>query len=124
MRATMQRSVGVLGRCLPMSSVAVALVVGVALAETPEATDGSAGNGSFRAAQEEGLDLSLRPVDLLNVDPGAAPGSFRAAQDAGKDAWSKPMSQKWALEGYQGPGGPPAWDEQEEPVGVKLMRRF
>ena len=131
MRATMQRSVGVLRRCLPMSSLALApilaltmtLVAGAALAETP-ATDGSASNGSFRAAQEEGLDLSLRPVDLLNVDPGAAPGSFRAAQDAGKDAWSKPMSQKWALEGYQGPGGPPAWDEQEEPVGVKLMRRF
>lgn len=130
MRAIMQRSVGVLGRCLPMSSVAptlalaLTLMMGEALAETPEATDGSASNGSFRAAQEEGLDLSLRPVDLLNVDPGAAPGSFRAAQDAGKDAWSKPMSQKWALEGYQGPGGPPAWDEQEEPVGVKLMRRF
>ena len=37
--------------------------------------------GSFRAAQETGLDLSLRPVDLLNVDPSrrlrAASGPLR-----------------------------------------------
>jgi len=109
---------------LLVPSLALTFVMGATvLAETPT-TDGSAGSGSFRAAQEEGLDLSLRPVDLLNVDPGASPGSFRAAQDAGTDAWKKPVDQRWALEGYQGPGGPPAWDEREEPVGVKLMRRF
>lgn len=67
--------------------------------------------GSFRAAQETGLDFSLRPVDLLNVAPGSPPpGSFRAAQDMGSsDAWSRRYGNRWSAEGYQGPGAPPPW---------------
>jgi hypothetical protein len=82
--------------------------------------------GSFRAAQDTGLDLSLRPVDLLNVDQSrAAPGSFRAAQDAGLTTpWSHEIGPKWSLEGYQGPAGPPPWEKSKEPIGIKLKRQL
>ena len=66
-----------------------------------------------------GLDLSLRPVDLLNVAPGSAPpGSFRAAQDVSGDAWSGLYGGRWAAEGYQGPGAPPPWaGGRDRPLG-------
>ena len=83
----------------------------IALA-TPRADEaGGAAPGSFRAAQDVGLDFSLRPVDLLNVAPGnAPPGSFRAAQDiGGGDAWSRRYGERWSSQGYQGPGAPPGW---------------
>jgi hypothetical protein len=97
------------------------LGAGVVLAEEPPAAP-----GSFRAAQDTGLDLSLRPVDLLNVDPSrAAPGSFRAAQDAGLTTpWSHGIGPKWSLEGYQGPAGPPPWEKPREPIGIKLKRQL
>ncbi len=88
------------------------------------AGDLPAAPGSFRAAQDTGLDLSLRPVDLLNVDQtSAAAGSFRAAQDAGLTTpWSHELGSKWSLEGYQGPAGPPVWQNSKQPVGIKLKR--
>ena len=93
------------GRWMPRSVWAACLILAVAPLVRPEAQQGGAPSGSFRAAQELGLDLSLRPVDLLNVAPGSAPpGSFRAAQDAGP-AWGR----GWSAEGYQGPGTPPPW---------------
>jgi hypothetical protein len=82
--------------------------------------------GSFRAAQETGLDLSLRPVDLLNVEPSpAAPGSFRAAQDTGLTTpWSREIGSKWSLEGFQGPAGPPPWEKSKQPIGIQLKRQL
>jgi hypothetical protein len=99
--------------------LAFLLGTGVLLAEELPAAP-----GSFRAAQDTGLDLSLRPVDLLNVDlPRGAAGSFRAAQDAGLTTpWSREVGPKWSLEGYQGPAGPPAWEAPGQPVGIKLKR--
>jgi hypothetical protein len=100
--------------------VAFQLGTGAAMAE-----EAPAAPGSFRAAQETGLDLGLRPVDLVNVDQKAPPGSFRAAQDAGLNTpWSREIGPKWSLEGYQGPAGPPAWDRPREPVGIKLKREL
>jgi hypothetical protein len=89
------------------------------------AAEAPAAPGSFRAAQETGLDLSPRPVDLLNVDAKAPPGSFRAAQEVGLNTpWSRELGPKWSLEGYQGPAGPPSWDRPREPVGIKLKREL
>ncbi len=90
------------------------------------AADAPAAPGSFRAAQETGIDLRLRPVDLLNIDqPQGAPGSFRSAQDAGLTTpWSHQIGRKWSLEGFQGPAGPPVWQDPEEPVGIKLKREL
>jgi len=85
----------------------------VALAPSLPGAEEAAGAapGSFRSAQETGLDLSLRPVDLLNVPPGSAPpGSFRAAQDIGaRGAWPGLYGERWSREGFQGPGAPPPW---------------
>ncbi len=112
MAARMRWSVFALALLLPAATV---------LAEEPAAAP-----GSFRAAQETGLDLSLRPVDLLNIEPQqAAAGSFRAAQDAGLTTpWSREVGPKWSLEGYQGPAGPPAWGAPRQPVGLKLKREL
>ena len=93
-------------------SVPACLIPALIALATPRADEaGGAAPGSFRAAQGLGLDFSLRPVDLLNVAPGGAPpGSFRAAQDiGGGDAWSRRYGNRWAAEGYQGPGAPPGW---------------
>ena len=98
------------GRWMPRPVWAACLILAVAPLAWPEAQEGGAASSSFRAAQEMGLDLSLRPVDLLNVAPGSAPpGSFRAAQDISGDAWSGLYGGRWAAEGYQGPGAPPPW---------------
>jgi hypothetical protein len=99
------------GRWMRWWLPAACLVVALAPLYRPRA-DAAAGAppGSFRGAQETGLDLSLRPVDLLNLAPGSAPsGSFRAAQDIGGDAWSRRYGERWSREGYQGPGAPPPW---------------
>ena len=89
----------------------VSLVLALASATGPGAQQGGAASGSFRAAQDVGLNLSLRPVDLLNLSPGRAPsGSFRAAQDIGtRNAWPGLYGERWSAEGYQGPGAPPPW---------------
>jgi hypothetical protein len=99
----------------------LALLLGAGAAQ---AEDLPAAPGSFRAAQDTGIDLGLRPVDFLNVeDVKGAAGSFRAAQDAGLTTpWSHELGAKWSLEGYQGPAGPPVWQDPEEPVGIKLKR--
>jgi hypothetical protein len=102
------------------SSVQTAcLVLALGAIVQPRAQDADTGSGngpgaaagSFRAAQDLGLDYSLRPADILNVPPGGAPpGSFRAAQDAGNsDAWSRRFGDRWSADGYQGPGVPPPW---------------
>lgn len=97
-------------RWMPRPVWAACLILAVAPLVRPGAQEGGAASGSFRAAQETGLDLSLRPVDLLNVAPGSAPpGSFRAAQDNSGDAWSGLYDGRWSAEGYQGPGVPPPW---------------
>ena len=87
------------------------LMLALAFAAGPGAQQGGAAPASFRAAQDAGLDLSLRPVDLLNLAPGSAPpGSFRAAQDVGSGgAWPGLYGDRWSAEGYQGPGAPPPW---------------
>lgn len=94
---------------------ACALLVTAVLARTEaQKTDAGAPAGSFRAAQDRGLDFSLRPVDLLNVAPGgAAPGSYRAAQDIGRrHAWSRGLGDGWS-----GPGVPPSWaGGREQPL--------
>jgi hypothetical protein len=98
------------GRWMPRSVWAACLILALVPLTRPGADEGAA-PGSFRAAQETGLDFSLRPVDLLNIAPGSAPpGSFRAAQDIRtRDAWSQPYGDRWSAEGYQGPGAPPPW---------------
>ena len=92
-------------------SVWACLILALTPLTQPGADEDGAASGSFRAAQETGLDFSLRPVDLLNVAPGSPPpGSFRAAQDMGSsDAWSRRYGNRWSAEGYQGPGAPPPW---------------
>jgi hypothetical protein len=99
------------GRWMPWSVRAACLILALAAAPGPGAQQGGAASGSFRAAQDVGLDLSLRPVDLLNLTPGSAPsGSFRAAQDIGtRGAWPGLYGERWSAEGYQGPGSPPPW---------------
>ena len=97
------------------------LAVTLALPVWAQAPAGGAASGSFRGAQDAGFDLSLRPVDLLNANPGSAPpGSFRAAQDAGS-AWVQRYDDRWATEGYQGPGAAQPWvggREQPLPSGA------
>ena len=93
-------------RWMPRSVWAACLILALAHVTGPGADEqGGAAPGSFRAAQETGLDLSLRPVDLLNIAPGRPPpGSFRAAQDVGSsNAWSRYGDR------YQGAGPPPPW---------------
>jgi hypothetical protein len=92
-------------------SVWACLILALTPPTRPGADEDGTASGSFRAAQETGLDFSLRPVDLLNVAPGSPPpGSFRAAQDMGSsDAWSRRYGNRWSAEGYQGPGAPPPW---------------
>jgi hypothetical protein len=102
---------------------AACLLLALATLARPEAQETQAGAApsSFRAAQDEGLNLSLRPIDLINVDRGAAPGSFRAAQDTGL-AWPR-FDQRSASEGYQGPGAPPPWaGGKERPLGSGAQR--
>jgi hypothetical protein len=99
-------------RWMRRSAQAACALLAVALATQPRAQEGNTGApaGSVRAAQDLGLDFSLRPVDLLNVDPGGAPpGSYRAAQDIGRNASSSPYGDRWSAEGYQGPWVPPPW---------------
>lgn len=87
----------------------VVLALSMPVALRADDADGAA-PGSFRAAQESGIDFSLRPADILNIAPGGPPpGSFRAAQDTGSgDAWSRRYGS-WSAQGYQGPGVPPSW---------------
>ncbi len=104
-------------RWMRWSVRAACLILGLAALPDLRADDDDSGAdtaaaaGSFRAAQELGLDYSIRPVDILNIAPGGAPpGSFRAAQDAGTgDRWSRRYGDRWSAEGYQGPGTPPPW---------------
>jgi hypothetical protein len=107
-------------RWMPRSAWAACLILALAPLAGPraDAADGAA-PGSFRAAQETGLDFSLRPVDLLNVAPGSAPpGSFRAAQDTGShDAWLRHYGNRW-LDG--GPGPPPPWaGRRDQPLDAR-----
>jgi hypothetical protein len=100
------------------------LLVTLALLPRSGADEAAGGApGSFRAAQETGLNLSLRPVDLLNLAPGSAPsGSFRAAQDIGAP-WSRRYGERWSAQGYQGPGAPPPWaGGKDQPLGSGARR--
>jgi hypothetical protein len=103
---------------------AACLLLALAAMARPGAQEGQPGAApsSFRAAQDAGLNLSLRPIDLVNLDR-AAPGSFRAAQDIGlASPWSR-YDQRSATEGYQGPGAPPPWaGGKERPLGSGAQR--
>lgn len=97
---------------------AACLLLALAALVEPRAQEDQTGAApsSFRAAQDQGLDLSLRPIDLINLDRGAPPGSFRAAQDTG-------FSYRWSTEGYQGPGAPPPWaGGKDRPLGTGAQR--
>jgi hypothetical protein len=98
---------------------AACLLVALAALVESRAQEGQTGAApsSFRAAQDQGLSLSLRPIDLINLDRrGATPGSFRAAQDTG-------FSDRWSTEGYQGPGAPPPWaGGKDRPLGTGAQR--
>jgi hypothetical protein len=104
---------------------AACLLLALAILAPPRAQEDQAGAApsSFRAAQDEGLNLSLRPIDLINLDRGAAPGSFRAAQDIGlATRWSQ-FDQRAPAEGYQGPGAPPPWaGGKEQPLRSGAQR--
>lgn len=108
------------------SAHAACLLLALAALAQSRAQDGetAAAPSSFRAAQEEGLDLSLRPIDLINADRArATPGSFRAAQDIGlASPWSR-FDQRAPAEGYQGPGAPPPWaGGKDQPLGSGAQR--
>jgi hypothetical protein len=112
------------GRWMPWSVRAFCLIPALIALATPRADEaGGAAPGSFRAAQDQALDFSLRPVDLLNVTPGSPPGSFRAAQDVGlTSAWSR-FDRGSPAAGYQGPGAPPTWaGGRERPLGSGAQR--
>jgi hypothetical protein len=105
---------------------AACLLLALAALVRSEAQEGQTGAApsSFRAAQDEGLNLSLRPIDLINADRGrATPGSFRAAQDIGlASPWTR-FDQRSPAEGYQGPGAPPPWaGGKDRPLGSGAQR--
>ena len=78
------------GRWMPRPVWAACLILAVAPLAWPEAQEGGAASGSFRAAQESGLDLSLRPVDLLERRP---------RQRAGRQLPRRPGRQRRCLVG-------------------------
>jgi hypothetical protein len=112
------------GRWMQRSLRTACLALALARWLPAGADEAGAAAGSFRGAQETGLNLSLRPVDLLNLAPGSAPpGSFRAAQEIGGDAWSRRYGDRWSAQGYQGPGAPPPWaGGKDQPLGSGAAR--
>lgn len=107
--------------------------------------DGGAAQGSFRAAQEKGLDLSIdyEALDSQNADDEApdsqsaddespAPaGSYRAAQDmpAGKN-WSRKLGSKWVVDPValnrrqDGTLDEPNADVPDQMLGIEVRRPF
>lgn len=109
----------------PASVATAALLAGAVAWGVPPASGQTSGStaapGSYRQAQELGIDLALRPVDLINQPERAAPGSFRAAQEV-QSPIGRDLGGEWARSRVDGrdqtaiPEGPQVWDE--------LDRRF
>jgi hypothetical protein len=109
----------------PVSLVTAALLAGAVAWGAPPASGQTSGStaapGSFRQAQELGIDLAVRPADLINRPERAAPGSFRAAQDV-RSPIGRDLGGEWARSRVDDrdqtavPEGPQVWDE--------LDRRF
>jgi hypothetical protein len=96
---------------------------------------GNAPSGSYRAAQDKGLDLTAdydapfanQPGDI----GGAPPGSFRAAQDLpARVDWSRRVGKSWELDPVllhrRQAGRPdrPDDDLSKKTLGIELRRRF
>ena len=91
--------------------------------------------GSYRAAQERGLDLSLDYDTSLGEEPdpvrGAPIGSFRAAQELpARVDWSRRVGKSWELDPVllhrRQAGQPerPGDDLSNKTLGIELRRRF
>ena len=95
MRRWLIRLIGVAGM------LHAATVVAELRADQPSESD-----GAIDLTQPAPPGLTMRPVDLLNANPGgAARGSHRAAQDLGSQHWE----QRGSTGDYRGPGNPPGW---------------
>ncbi len=91
--------------------------------------------GSYRAAQDQGLDLTV-DYDALFANQsgdrgGAPPGSFRAAQDLpARVDWSRRVGKSWELDPVllhrRQTGQPqrPGDDLSNKTIGIELRRRF
>ncbi len=117
----------------------------LAQADDPGSADGGAARGSFRAAQERGLDLSIGrealdsdtadyeapDSDTADNESPAPAGSYRAAQDvpAGKN-WSRRLGKNWvadpvALNRRQdGTLDEPNADVPDQVLGIEVRRPF
>jgi hypothetical protein len=107
----------------------------LAQVDDPGFPDGGAAQGSFRAAQQQGLDLSIdfEALDSHGADDEspAPAGSYRAAQDmpAGKN-WSRKLGSKWvadpvALNRRQdGTLDEPNADVPDQMLGIEIRRPF
>ena len=91
--------------------------------------------GSYRAAQDKGLDLTADYDALFANQPGdggsAPPGSFRAAQDLpARVDWSRRVGKSWELDPVllhrRQAGQPqrPGDDLSNKTLGIELRRRF
>ena len=91
--------------------------------------------GSYRAAQEQGLDLSLDYDPALGAGPGpvrSAPhGSFRGAQELpARVDWTRPVGKSWELDPVflhrRQAGQPerPGDDLSNTTLGIELRRGF
>ncbi|MDH3597906.1 MAG: hypothetical protein OEU09_21620 [Rhodospirillales bacterium] len=117
----------------------------LAQADDPGSPNGGAAQGSFRAAQERGLDLSIgrEALDSHDAD-GEAPdsqnaedespapaGSYRAAQDvpAGKN-WSRRLGKNWVADPVamnrrqDGTLDEPNADVPDQVLGIEVRRPF
>ena len=107
----------------------------LAQGDDPGFPGGSAAQGSFRAAQEKGLDLSLDYEALLSdnaaYESPAPTGSYRAAPDvpAGKN-WSRRLGSKWVVDPVvlnrrqDGTLDEPNADVPDQVLGIELRRPF
>jgi hypothetical protein len=101
----------------------------------PGARDGDAPPGSFRAAQDRGLDLSVDyealGSDGAEYESPAPAGSYRAAQDVPEAVdWSRRLGSKWVVDPValnrrqDGTLNEPNADVPDQVLGIEVRRPF
>ena len=121
-------------RWLRSAGAPLLLSAQIVFAATGDAMD-NAPAGSYRAAQDKGLDLTFDYDALFANQPsdgyGAPTGSFRAAQDVpARVDWSRRVGKTWELDPVllhrrqAGQPDRPGDDLSNKTLGIELRRRF
>ncbi len=129
-----RRAGGGVVRWLRFAGALLLLWAQIVAAAAGDARD-NAPAGSYRAAQDQGLDLTVDYDALFANQSGdrgsAPPGSFRAAQDLpARVDWSRRVGKSWELDPVllhrRQTGQPqrPGDDLSNKTIGIELRRRF